>query len=245
MQWCRGRMVGAACALMVALLVSCVEAKGGSRGGGSSGSGGGKTVHVRGYYRSDGTYVQPYDRSPPRLLRRPPLWPHMTRGSLAPSQSLTLPPPAPTTSPLAGPTVYRTALLGKSSEYMMVILYRSCAMGGLSQCGSMASMRQRKSKALGLWPSTLPQAWPSRKMSQSWSMTRIATAAWSVRSSCQAVTVSMHRWSGVVWRGGISILRRKIPCCSSLSTMRVRRAGDCGVTPMRRRHGNSGNPTEG
>ncbi len=50
-------------AVVLLLLSSFVYGKGGhSR---SSGSTSGKTVHVRGYTRKDGTYVAPYDRSSP------------------------------------------------------------------------------------------------------------------------------------------------------------------------------------
>lgn len=52
--------------LLVALLVSSATSTAAQRGGGHSGGGhSGGTVHVSGYYRSNGTYVAPHERTAP------------------------------------------------------------------------------------------------------------------------------------------------------------------------------------
>ena len=60
-QW---RAVGSVVGLILLALSLNIFARGGSRGESGS-SAGSKTVHVSGYYRSDGTYVHSYDRAPP------------------------------------------------------------------------------------------------------------------------------------------------------------------------------------
>jgi micrococcal nuclease len=60
-QW---RAVGSVVCLILLVLSLSVSARRGSRGESGSNAGS-KTVHVSGYYRSDGTYVHSYDRAPP------------------------------------------------------------------------------------------------------------------------------------------------------------------------------------
>ena len=52
-------------AVAVAGIFPDAVAKGGSHGGGGHASSGGKSVHVNGYYRANGTYVEGYWRSAP------------------------------------------------------------------------------------------------------------------------------------------------------------------------------------
>src|SRR5215471_19050500 len=60
----RWRVVGSVVCLILLALSLNFFARGGSRGESGS-SARSKTVHVSGYYRSDGTYVHSYDRAPP------------------------------------------------------------------------------------------------------------------------------------------------------------------------------------
>lgn len=90
------------CALVLLLLFSVLSyARGGHSGSShsskSSKTQGNKTVHVHGYYRKDGTYVAPYDRSAP--------------GTMSHTSSATLPRPYTAGYPAYGqelhPTVQR------------------------------------------------------------------------------------------------------------------------------------------